>query len=163
MKNILFLLLLTAAATLAQAQDDTTASAASLPQQPSYRTAVGVKLWSGAGLSVKHFGGNTNAIELIAFFGRNTSRLTGLYEIHGNAGGISGLQWYAGPGAHISFSGGRKTGKSNYVGIDGVAGLDYRFASAPISISLDIQPSYEFGGSEAFRGILGGLGIRYVW
>jgi hypothetical protein len=162
MKNILFLLLLTAA-TVANAQDDTTASAASLPQQPSYRTAVGVKLWSGAGLSVKHFGRSANAVEMIAFFGRNTSRLTGLYEIHGHVGGAPGLQWYAGPGAHISFSGGRKTGKGNYVGIDGVAGLDYRFASAPIGISLDVQPTYEFGGSEAFRGILGGLGIRYVW
>ena len=162
MKNILFLLLLTAA-TGAKAQDDTTASTTSLPQQPSYRTAVGVKLLSGAGLSVKHFIRNTNAVELIAFFGRNTSRVTGLYEIHGNVSGAPGLQWYAGPGAHISFSGGRKTGKGNYVGIDGVAGLDYRFASAPISISLDIQPTYEFCNSEAFRGILGGLGIRYVW
>jgi hypothetical protein len=31
------------------------------------------------------------------------------------------------------------------VGIDGVLGLDYKFNGAPINMSLDWQPSFEFG------------------
>jgi hypothetical protein len=160
MKQIAFVLLFTAASLMGKTQDSTATD--SLREQAFYRTAAGFKLGNGAGLSVKHFGRSANAFELIAFFQRNSSRITGLYEIHGHVGGAPGLRWYAGPGAHISFANTRKTGKANHIGIDGVVGLDYHFSSAPINISLDLQPSYEFGNSEA-NGLLGGLGIRYTF
>ena len=47
----------------------------------SYRTALGVKVWDGAGISLKHFF-DKNAGELIAYFYGHGFRLTGLYEIH---------------------------------------------------------------------------------
>jgi hypothetical protein len=127
----------------------------------SYRTALGVKVWDGAGISLKHFF-NQNAGELIAYFWRNGVRFTGLYEIHGDISGATGLKWYIGPGAHIGFYG-TKYGDGVFAGLDGVLGLDYKFSGAPINISLDWQPSFEFGAGRGFYGSWGGLGVRYTF
>jgi len=134
----------------------------------SYRTALGVKVWDGGGISLKHFF-DKNAGELIGYFYGHGFRLTGLYEIHGPISGAPGLQWYVGPGVHIGFYDGHH-GHHDYdydhshthVGIDGVLGLDYKFRGAPINISLDWQPAFEFGDG-GFYGNWGGLGIRYTF
>jgi len=128
----------------------------------SYRTALGVKVWDGAGISFKHFVSGNNAIELIGYFWSQGARITGLYEIHGPISGASGLQWYIGPGVHIGFYN-TKYGDGAFAGIDGVLGLDYKFNGAPINISLDWQPSFEFGAGRGFYGSWGGLGIRYTF
>jgi len=69
----------------------------------SYQTALGVKVWDGGGISLKHFINGNNALEVIGYFWRQGVRITGLYEIHGPISGAAGLQWYIGPGAHIGF------------------------------------------------------------
>ena len=46
---------------------------------------------------------------------------------------------------------------------DGVLGLDYKFRGAPINMSIDWQPSFEFGAGRGFVGSWGGLGIRYTF
>jgi hypothetical protein len=74
---------------------------------------------------------------------------------------VDGLQWYFGPGAHVGFYNG-KYGDGVYAGVDGVLGLDYKIRSAPINISIDWQPSFEFGDGRGFVGSWGGIGIRYV-
>jgi hypothetical protein len=127
----------------------------------SYRTALGVKVWDGAGISLKHFF-DKNAGELIGYFWNRGFRFTGLYEIHGDINGAEGLKWYIGPGAHIGFYN-TKYGGGTAIGIDGVIGLDYKFNGAPINISLDWQPSFEFGDGAGFIGSWGGLGIRYTF
>jgi hypothetical protein len=53
-------------------------------------------------------------------------------------------------------------GKS-YFGLDGVLGLDYKIRTAPINLSLDWQPSFEFGDGAGFSGNWGGLAVRYVF
>jgi hypothetical protein len=138
----------------------------------AYKTALGVKVWDGGGISLKHFFNGTNAGELIGYFWRHGFRLTGLFEIHGPISGAPGLKWYIGPGLHIG------TYNDNHhhhgddddhhhshasVGIDGVLGLDYKFNSAPINLSLDWQPSFEFADGHGFAGSWGGLGIRYTF
>lgn len=135
----------------------------------SYKTALGVKVWDGGGISLKHFF-NKNAGELIGYFYRHGFRLTGLYEIHGDISGAPGLKWYVGPGVHIGFYDGGYRHRDYYyadsrtnVGIDGVIGLDYKFQGAPINISLDWQPAFEFGDNAGFYGSWGGLGIRYTF
>lgn len=128
----------------------------------SYKTALGVKVWDGGGISFKHFLSDKNAIELIGYFWNRGSRITGLYEIHGPVTGAPGLQWYIGPGAQIGFYN-TKFGDGVFAGIDGVLGLDYKFKGAPINISLDWQPSIEFGENRGFVGSWGGLGIRYTF
>lgn len=133
----------------------------------SYRTALGVKVWDGAGLSFKHFVNSRDALEFIGYFWKRGTRITGLYEIHGNITGARGLKWYIGPGAHIGFynDGDRRKpdNTETVAGIDGVLGLDYKINGAPINLSLDWQPSFEFGDQQGFVGSWGGLGIRYTF
>ena len=131
-------------------------------QGSGYRTALGVKVWDGGGISFKHFVSGNNALELIGYFWRQGMRITGLYEIHGPIAGAQGLQWYIGPGAHMGFYNSRY-GDGSVIGIDGVIGLDYKFNGAPINVSLDWQPSFEFGDNRGFVGSWGGLGIRYTF
>ena len=164
MKSILiafFLVLLISSVAVAQSRSTNSSS---------YRTALGVKVWDGAGISLKHFFTGNNAGELIGYFYRNGFRLTGLYEIHGDISGAPGLKWYAGPGVHIGFYDGGYYHRGYYygdshtnVGIDGVIGLDYKFRGAPINMSLDWQPAFEFGDGPGFYGSWGGLGIRYTF
>jgi hypothetical protein len=136
----------------------------------SYKTALGVKVWDGGGITLKHFFNGNNAGELIGYFWRNGFRLTGLYEIHGPISGAPGLKWYIGPGVHIgtyndhhNHDGNRHHHSHASVGIDGVLGLDYKFNQAPINLSLDWQPSFEFADGHGFTGSWGGLGIRYTF
>jgi hypothetical protein len=129
----------------------------------TYRTALGVKVWDGGGISLKHFFNSQNAGELIAYFWRNGVRFTGLFEIHGDINGAPGLKWYLGPGAHIGFYSYKYGPDGAFAGIDGVLGLDYKFSGAPINISLDWQPSFEFGEDRGFYGSWGGLGVRYTF
>ena len=142
-----------------QAQNKSTKSS-------TYKTALGVKVWDGGGISLKHFFGNNKAGEFVGYFWNHGFRLTALYEIHGNFADAPGLKWYVGPGAHIGFY--DYYNKNNhidgtYLGVDGVLGLDYKFSGAPINISLDWQPSFEFGDFLGFVGNRGGLGIRYTF
>jgi len=128
----------------------------------SYKTALGVKVWDGGGISLKHFFSGNNAGELIGYFWSHGVRITGLYEIHGPINGAPGLKWYIGPGVHIGFYN-TKWGDGTFAGIDGVLGLDYKFRGAPINLSIDWQPSFEFGPDRGFYGNWGGLGIRYTF
>ena len=132
----------------------------------SYKTALGVKVWDGGGITFKHFFSPNKAGELIGYFWNRGVRFTGLYEIHGDIKDAQGLKWYIGPGAHIGiydYYKGNKHIDGTYIGIDGVLGLDYKFRGAPINMSIDWQPSFEFGDFVGFVGNWGGLGIRYTF
>lgn len=155
MRKILIVTVLLLIVSLSQAQSKSTNGS-------SYKTALGVKVFDGGGITFKHFLSDKNALELIGYFWNRGTRITGLYEIHGPIKGATGLQWYIGPGAHIGFYN-SKYGDGVFLGIDGVLGLDYKFKGAPINISLDWQPSFEFGDNRGFYGNWGGLGIRYTF
>lgn len=126
-----------------------------------YRTALGVKFYPGA-VTLKHFHKDDRALEGLAYFNWGGMRITGLYELHFNIEGAPGLQWYVGPGAHIGFYDHRNH-DGTFFGIDGVLGLDYKINNAPLNLSLDWQPSIEFGHNRGFEGGWGGLSIRYVF
>jgi len=129
-----------------------------------YQTALGVKIWDGAGITLKHFIAPDRALEGIGYFYKRGLRITGLYEIHGDLSGAPGLKWYVGPGAHVGFYNDKYYDEAKVVlGIDGVLGLDYKFGTAPINLSLDWQPSFEFASGFGFNGNWGGLGIRYTF
>ena len=128
----------------------------------TYRTALGVKVWDGAGISLKHFTEPNTAFEFIGYFYDQGARVTGLYEIHGPISGAPGLKWYIGPGAHVGFYD-KKHGDKVFAGIDGVLGLDLKINRAPINFSIDWQPSFEFGANRGFVGSWGGFGVRYTF
>lgn len=134
----------------------------------SYRTALGAKFYPG-GITLKHFTQTNRALEGIGYFWVHGFRFTGLYEIHGDFNGAPGLKWYIGPGAHIQFW--NDEWKRNYpnrdagvaIGVDGVLGLDYKFNGAPINLSLDWQPSFNFVGYNYFEGGWGGFAVRFTF
>jgi hypothetical protein len=134
----------------------------------SYKTALGVKFYPGA-ITLKHFTQNNRALEGLGYFWEHGFRFTGLYEIHGDFNGAPGLKWYVGPGAHIQFWNdkwkkefpGRDGGIA--IGVDGVLGLDYKIKGAPLNLSLDWQPSFNFVGYTYFEGGWGGFAIRYTF
>ncbi len=137
-----------------------------------YKTGLGVKLWNdGGGITLKHFVSNNNAVEAIGYFWNGGTRITGLYEFHYDIAGAPGLKWYIGPGVHVGLYNSRYYDNNpnndrtsgSFVGIDGVLGLDYKFNGVPINLSLDWQPSFEFGDNRGFIGSWGGLGIRYTF
>lgn len=127
-----------------------------------YKTALGIKFYPTA-ITVKHFISDKHALEGLGYFFNYGARITGLYEIYGNINNAGGLRWYVGPGAHIGFYN-TKYGGATSIGIDGVLGLDYKINSAPINLSLDWQPSIEFGDrfNNGFTGNWGGIAIRYT-
>ena len=128
----------------------------------TYTTALGVKFLDGAGITLKHFISERDALEGIGFFWNQGARITGLYELHYDINGAPGLKWYVGPGVHIGFYN-TKNGGGSWAGIDGVLGLDYKINNAPLNLSIDWQPSFEFGTGRGFTGNWGGFGVRYTF
>lgn len=128
-----------------------------------YKTAFGVKFYPGA-VTIKHFLNDKTGIEGLSYFWTRGARVTGLYEFHWNIPNATGLKWYAGPGAHVGFNK-AKFGGGSTLGVDGVIGMDYKFKGAPINLSLDWQPSFEFGNTYGYNLVVnwGGLAIRYVF
>lgn len=138
------------------------ATAQSNVTSQDYKTALGVKFYPGA-VSLKHFIKPNAALEGLGYFWNRGARITGLYEFHGDINGAEGLKWYVGPGAHVGFYNSKYGGGSSF-GVDGVLGLDYKFKGAPINVSVDWQPSFEFNGAyDGFSGNWGGLAFRYVF
>ena len=145
----------------------TMATGASAQGAADYRTAIGVKFYPGA-ITLKHFVSEKAAVEGLGYFFNNGFRITGLYEFHFDIADVNGLKWYVGPGAHLGFYNTRYKNNNNIsdggvaIGIDGIIGLDYKVPSAPINLSLDFQPSIEFGDYNGYGGSWGGIAIRYV-
>ena len=152
MKKLILSVFLATAFIAASAQNSTA-------EGPDYKTAIGAKLWTGGGISVKTFIKDNNALEFIGYFDRYGTRITGLYEIHGNLSSEGALKWYVGPGAHVGLYKGITA-----VGIDGVVGIDYKFTNMPLNLALDWQPSFELGSGtrNGFNANWGGFAIRFT-
>ena len=140
----------------------------------SYQTAVGLRFGGlTSGLTVKHFVSKTSALEGILSVGRRSFIVTGLYEKHIPVDNSNAFKFYFGGGGHLGFfqnDGGyyyyndRPLYTTSYTvaGIDGIAGIEYKFKEAPINIGLDFKPFIDFfnGNTVYFDG---GLSIRYTF
>jgi hypothetical protein len=134
-----------------------------------YRTALGLRAGVPAGLTVKHFLNENNAIEGILASRWRGFLVTGLYEFEYWTGEYPALNWYWGAGAHVGvWSAGYNprldiayTGP--VVGIDGIIGLEYTFDEIPLNLSLDLLPSINLIGSTGWGGINSALSVRYVF
>ena len=154
MKKIAILLLFIAGLTTAHAQ-------------APYNRALGLKFPGGLSITYKKFVSDTRNFEAQFTSWHEGFRLGGLYEINFYAfQKVPELSWFVGPGAHIGFwkSAYEKTYDSQVdLGIDGIIGLDYKFKTVPINVSLDWQPSVTLVGSAGFTPVFGGIAVRYTF
>ncbi len=136
-----------------------------------YRTGIGFRGGYYNGLTVKHFLASEKAVEgLLVMPPWGGFLLTGLYEIHGPAFNVSGLNYYYGVGGHLGQWRG-KTGEKHYnadknytvLGIDGILGIEYNFGELPFNVSLDFKPALNLTGGYLYYPDEFALSIRYVW
>lgn len=156
MKKWIFLLMGFFVAQAAAAQNSSFGNA-------DYKTAVGVKLWDGGGVNLKTFIAEKTALEFIGFFYRGGTRVTGLYELHGDLNTEGNLKWYVGFGGHVDFLRNTQRNTTGF-GADGVIGLDYKFTNMPFNIAIDWNPSLQLGVAErnGLNASRGGVAFRFT-
>ncbi len=111
---------------------------------------------NGAEISYQHSMGDANRLELDLGFGGNSKHsrmfLAGIY--HWNWNITSGFNWYVGPGASVGFY--KYDSNDGYlnVALGGQIGLEYDFNTlgAPLLLSLDARPMWDFLGDNAGLG-----------
>lgn len=132
--------------------------------------AIGLRLGTGGQFfggefSYQHGMGAANRLELDLGFGGNSDNnnfyVAGTYQWDWNL--TEGLNWFVGPGATLGFQNYDNDGRFN-LGIGGQIGLEYDFQTlgAPILVSLDTRPMWNFIGHTGMDWGLA-LGVRYVW
>ena len=136
-----------------------------------YKTALGIRLSSSAAMqnnsvSIKQFITERTAIEGLISFGDPLS-FGALVEFH-KPFSAAGLRYFYGGGAYLSFV---KTYNPNKqinetdanFGAQGVVGLDYKFANAPINISLDWKPELNIVTDINFEPAAVGFTARFTF
>lgn len=121
---------------------------------------------NGAEVSFQHALGSANRLELDLGLAGNDNNsymsLSGIYQWVWNIDG--GLSWYAGPGANFGYHQHKNWDDHASLAVGGQIGIEYNFADkAPIQLSLDARPMWEFLGNSHDLGWGAALGIRYVW
>ncbi|MBK9337131.1 MAG: hypothetical protein IPM98_11355 [Lewinellaceae bacterium] len=138
-----------------------------------YKSAIGLRLGYPTSVSYKQFISDQGAFELFAGFrswnGYGWTNIGAMYQHHNAIEGVDGLKWYYGGGASVFFwnykgSFARGDAGNTSIGIMGVLGLDYKFADAPVNLSLDWVPIFFIGGGyyDGIRGGYGALSARYT-
>ena len=160
MKKILFALLMTTAFFTAKSQ-----------MAEGYKTALGVRLSSSAAtvnnsISFKQFLSEKAAVEVLFSFG-DPLAIGALYEVH-KPFSTQGLQWYYGGGGYLGFvktynSNTQKNETDPNFGAMGVLGLDYKFANAPLNISLDWKPELNLVSDINFEPAAIGFTARFTF
>lgn len=126
-----------------------------------YRFAMGVRLSNSSptlnnSISGKYFITDKSAVEGLVSFGSRFG-MGALLEIHKPLS-VEGLRWYYGAGAFVGFESG-----DTYLGPTGAIGLDYKFKSAPINLSLDWKPELDIIPDINFVPDAFGLTVRFTF
>lgn len=148
-------------------------------QGQDYQKAIGLRFGYPVSLSYKMFlGGSNNAVEAfinyrsqkVFSYGWTRVGLGAGYQVHNPITSVDGLQWYYGGGASLYFWS-YDDGFADFddeanlsFGIQGYLGLDYKFADAPVNISLDWVPTFFINGyGSGFGADNGALAVRYTF
>jgi hypothetical protein len=133
-----------------------------------YKKALGVKMYPSA-ISYKQFYRTNKALEVLGYFTLDGFRATAMVEKYMPIEGNENLTWYVGYGAHLGlWSEEWKKNNPNHragiaLGVDGILGMDYKVKNAPLDISVDWQPSFNFVGASYFESGWAGIGVRYTF
>ena len=130
----------------------------------NYNTAIGAKFYTGGGslggINFKHSLSADKALEGSLLFYTGGIGVEGLYEFQGDINPVEGLSYFVGGGGLLG-SGGSAKNSSLLFALRLTGGIDYKFADAPISVSIGFDPFFYLApttGSDLRLGI----GLRYV-
>lgn len=145
-------------------------------EQSTYSTAIGVRASEPSGLTIKHFFNEGVALEGIVGFWNHGFRTTLLLEKHVPTAKVSGLSWYYGAGAHLSYYDHDHWFRNNErryypyfddelgLGVDGVLGIEYKIPEIPFALSLDIKPTIEYvSNGDVWADFDPGLGVKLTF
>lgn len=126
-----------------------------------YRFAVGVRLSNSTptlnnSVTGKYFITEQSAIEGLISFGSRFG-VGALLEIHKKFQ-PQGFSWFYGGGAYVGFG-----DNNTYVGPTGIIGLDYKFPSIPLNLSLDWKPELDIVPSIRFVPDAFALSARFAF
>lgn len=129
-----------------------------------YTQAIGLRIGTSIGASYKQFIQPTRAIEGILDLDildedQMKIKVTGIYQFHFDVN-VDGLSLFAGPGASAGIYIGDSSGF--LMAIDGMAGVEYKFANAPIALSFDWNPKVQIITDAGFKPNNFGLTVRYT-
>lgn len=135
----------------------------------SYQTALGAKFYTGngsiGGVNIRHSTAQNTALEGSLLFFNGGIGLEGLYEYQAPISGAEGLQYFVGGGAMVGFGTGPKYNdnhnNSTSFALRLTGGIDYKFADAPIDVSLGLDPFFYLAPYTSSNLALG-IGLRYV-
>ena len=137
----------------------------------TYQTAIGAKFYAGngsiGGINIRHSTAEHTALEGSLLFFNGGLGLEGLYEYQGPINGAPGLQYFVGGGGMLGFGTGRyiydNDSRNDNVqfALRLTGGVDYKFADAPIDVSLGLDPFFNLVPSTGSYLPLG-IGLRYV-
>lgn len=119
--------------------------------------AIGARFGSASGINYRYTLSQDRAIEGILSVQSNSTsnrfRVVGLYEYHKELP-LNNFSWYYGFGGSIgnytykayTNSNGENIPKNSelLLSIDGIVGIEYSLPTAPISLSLDVKPYFDF-------------------
>jgi hypothetical protein len=130
----------------------------------TYETAVGAKFYAGngtyGGLNIRHSTSEHTALEGSLLFQSGAIGLEGLYQYQGPITGAEGLEYFVGGGGFLGFGTG-KGNNSTAFALRLTGGVDYKFADAPIDVSLGFDPFFYLTPATGTNLTLG-IGLRYV-
>ena len=131
-------------------------------QAQNYNSAIGVRLGPNtanitAGFTLKHFINENTALEAIIGV-NNGLGICGLYEKHFDIEAVKNLQWLAGFGGYVAF-----TGSNTAIGGAGIIGLDYKFEESPLNVTLDWKPELNNISKVGFEASGIGLSARFTF
>jgi len=145
--------------------------------QSDYKSAIGGRLGVPLSFSYKHFITKAGALEGNAGlahdrFGFNYFRLGGMYQHHFPIGTIPGFKWYVGGGVFLDlyqyddFVRNNHSYSKTALGLNAVGGVDYKFKTIPLNLSVDWMPVLFLGRGDhpykTFRASYGAFSVRYV-
>jgi hypothetical protein len=143
--------------------------AAATTHAQTYQTALGAKFYTAngsiGGVNVRHSTSSNTALEGSLLFFNGGIGFEGLYEYQAPINGAEGLQYFVGGGAMIGFGTGPRYNdehnNSTSFALRLTGGVDYKFADAPIDISLGLDPFFYLAPYTSSDLALG-IGLRYV-
>lgn len=126
--------------------------------------AIGARFGSASGINYRYALSNDRALEGILSVQSNSTsnrfRLVGLYEYHKELP-LNNFSWYYGFGGSIgnytykayTNNEGVHIPKSSELSLslDGIVGIEYSLPTAPISLSLDVKPYFDFVQESTIR------------